>query len=65
MLIIELESPVRVLPNIWSTLPSNTVYVAMRVTTPPLLTRNQIYRLDFMWMYLGNAIAKQSLLSTS
>jgi len=52
MLIIELENPVHMLPNISSTLPNNTVYVAMRVTTHPLSTRKQIYPLDFMWIYL-------------
>jgi len=65
MLIIQLESSVHVLPNISSALPSNTVCEAIRVTTHPLSTRKQIYTLDFMWMYLGNTIAKESLLSSS
>jgi hypothetical protein len=65
MLIIELESPVYVLSNVWSTLPSNNVYVAMSVTTTPLSTPKQIYPLDFMWMYLGNTTVEQSLISSS
>lgn len=65
MLIVELEIPVHVLLNISSTLPSNAVYVAMTVTTPLMSTPKQTYPLDFMWMYLGNTIAEQSLISRS
>ena len=65
MLIIKLESSAHVLTNISSTLSNNTVYVAMRVTTPPLSTRKQNYPLDFTWMYLGNTITEQSLINSS